>query len=164
MIAEATLTAMATAGVFAWGVRHPASQLFAPSVHRGPAARPWIALTFDDGPSESTPRLLELLERRRARATFFQCGHHARRLPHIAREVAGAGHEIGNHTDTHPYLMFKTAAFMEREILKAQQSIADAAGLQPRLFRPPYGARWPGLGGVQRRSIGAWTAQRWWSG
>jgi peptidoglycan-N-acetylglucosamine deacetylase len=125
--------------------------MFAPSFHCGPADRPRLALTFDDGPSESTPELLDVLARHDVPATFFQCGVHVRRLPEIARAVLAAGHELGNHTNTHPMLAFATPSFMAAELLAAQQAFADVVDHQPRLFRPPYGVRWPGLGGVQRR-------------
>src|SRR5215471_14917258 len=86
----------------AWAVRGKSSQLLAPSVWRGDSGRKTIALTFDDGPSVSTPALLDLLGRHKVRATFFMCGKNVRRLKSIAKEVVDAGHEIGNHTDTHP--------------------------------------------------------------
>ena len=143
--------AAAAAGVMAWGVRHPESQLFAPSFSRGPAGQPGVALTFDDGPSESTPRLLDLLAKHNVPATFFACGAQADLRPAVARQVLAAGHEIGNHTQTHPALSFRSPAFMERELAAAQRSLAAATGATPRLFRPPYGIRWPGLRGVQQR-------------
>lgn len=152
MMVEAAAAGVAAAGLMAWGVRHPASQLIAPSYHRGPQDRPRLALTFDDGPSESTPQLLEVLARHQVPATFFQCGQNVRRLPEIARQVYAAGHEIGNHTHTHPMFAFVTPTFMAGELLAAQQAFADVIDNQPRLFRPPYGVRWPGLGGVQERT------------
>src|SRR5580658_2975401 len=94
---------LATAGLLGHAVRGRTSTFFGPSVYRGNRSRPAIALTFDDGPSESTPELLELLHGLGVQATFFQCGANVRRLPGIAREVIAAGHEIGNHSDTHPY-------------------------------------------------------------
>jgi peptidoglycan-N-acetylglucosamine deacetylase len=152
MIVEGiALGTAAAAGVMAWGVRHPASQLFARSHHRGPADRPRVALTFDDGPTEGTLRLLEVLASQGVRATFFQCGAQVDRRPAIARQVLAAGHELGNHTQTHPALYFRSVAFMEQELASAQRSIAAGTGVTPRLFRPPYGVRWPGLGGVQER-------------
>jgi|SRR5579872_3957250 len=137
-------------GLMTYAVRGKSSRLLAPSVHRGVATRRAIALTFDDGPSESTPELLEILRRFKAPATFFQVGANVRRLPHIARQVADAGHEIGNHTDSHPRLSFKNRAFMLDEIARAQESIEVAAGIRPRLFRAPYGVRWFGLAEAQR--------------
>lgn len=141
----------AAAGGMAYAVRSPRSSLLAPSVYRGQTSRRSIALTFDDGPSESTPRLLELLAKYGARATFFQCGANARRIPHGARAVASAGHEIGNHTYSHPLLQFKSSAFMYSELREAQSAIMDSAGVTPAFFRAPFGVRWFGLGAAQRR-------------
>src|SRR5581483_2262741 len=145
--------APAAAGValMAYAVRGRSSSLLAPSVYKGDGRRRAIALTFDDGPSESTPELLNVLHRYRAPATFFQCGASVRRLPQITREVAAAGHEIGNHSDTHPYLCFKSAAFIYDQLARTQDSIEEATGLQPRLFRAPYEVRWFGLREAQRR-------------
>ena len=138
------------AGVLAHAVRNPSSSLLAPSVYRGVSTRPAIALTFDDGPSESTPELLEILASHGAPATFFQCGANVRRLPQIARQVAAAGHEIGNHTDTHPRLDFKSPAAIRGELATAQQTIREITGIRPRFFRAPYGVRWFGLRAAQR--------------
>ena len=66
------------------GVHVPGSQLLAPSIARVPNPSRQIALTFDDGPSESTPALLELLAKYRVRATFFVCGKNVKRLPHMS--------------------------------------------------------------------------------
>ncbi len=151
----------AAAGLMAYAVRGRSSSLLAPSVWRGPAERRAIALTFDDGPSESTPELLETLERHGVRATFFQCGANVRRLPEIARAVAGAGHEIGNHGDTHSRLYLRSGEFVAGELERAQRSIVETTGIAPRLFRAPYGARWFGLGRAQHRLglLGVmWTA------
>jgi peptidoglycan/xylan/chitin deacetylase (PgdA/CDA1 family) len=141
----------AAAALMTYGVRSRSSNLFAPSVWRGAADRRAIALTFDDGPSESTPQLLEALAREGVQATFFECGANIARLPEIARQVALAGHEIGNHSHTHPRFYLRSAAFMEEEMTRAQAVIQDATGRAPVLFRVPFGARWFGLGGVQKR-------------
>ncbi len=143
--------AVLSAGVLAYAVRTPSCSLLAPSVHRGPGARPTIALTFDDGPSESTAELLEILASHRAPATFFQIGANVRRLPEVAREVLAAGHEIGNHTDTHPRLTLKSPGFIDRELARAQETIEQTTGRRPRYFRAPYGARWFGLRQAQQR-------------
>jgi peptidoglycan-N-acetylglucosamine deacetylase len=130
-------------------------------IFRGPRDKRAVALTFDDGPSSSTPRLLEVLAHHDARATFFQCGMHARRRKDIARAIAEAGHEIGNHTDSHALLVLRSRAFLRDELRRAQESIAGASGQTPAWFRPPYGVRWFGLRGVLRE-IGLrgvmWTA------
>jgi len=138
------------AGVLAYAVRTPSSTLLAPSVHHGTRTRPAIALTFDDGPSESTPELLEVLARYKAPATFFQCGANVRRLKEVARQVAAAGHELGNHTETHPRLDFKPSDFIRRELSQAQETIESTTGIRPRYFRAPYGIRWFGLRQAQR--------------
>jgi peptidoglycan/xylan/chitin deacetylase (PgdA/CDA1 family) len=145
----------------AWAVRGRSAQIFAPSVWHGDAGRPTIALTFDDGPSESTPALLELLAQYKIHATFFMCGKNVRRLKSIAKEVVAAGHQIGNHTDTHPRLDFHSRQFMYDEIARAQSAIYRATGVTPQWFRPPYGVRWFGLRGVQQKlrlTSVMWTA------
>ena len=142
---------IAAAGLMAHAVRTPSSTLLAPSFHRGDRDRPAIALTFDDGPSESTAELLAILSRHSVPATFFQCGTNVRRLPRVAREVLAAGHEIGNHTDSHPKLYFKSREFIARELASAQETIQQITSTKPRYFRPPYGVRWFGLAQAQQR-------------
>jgi peptidoglycan-N-acetylglucosamine deacetylase len=143
--------AIVSAGALVYAVRVPSCSWLAPSVSRGTDTRPAIALTFDDGPSESTPELLEILARHRAPATFFQCGANVRRLPAVAREVAAAGHEIGNHTNSHPLLSLKSPGYIYRELALAQEIIEKATTCRPRCFRAPYGARWFGLRTAQQR-------------
>ncbi len=139
------------AAFMAWAVRGRASSVFGPSVHRGPRRRKVIALTFDDGPSESTPRVLELLDKYQTPATFFQIGASVERLPGVVRAVFAAGHEIGNHSHTHPLFCFHSAKFIYREFARAQGAIADATGCPPTLLRAPFGARWFGFRDAQRR-------------
>lgn len=150
MLLEAGLAAGTAVGFLSWAVRGRSSQVFAPSIWRTPAGHSRIALTFDDGPSESTPALLEKLARHNAKATFFVCGHNAQRLPAVLRAIAGEGHEIGNHTWSHLRLDFTSPATMRDEIGRTQAIIQETTGVAPRLFRAPYGVRWPGLGAVQK--------------
>lgn len=155
------LTAAAAAGFGAYATRARSSTIFGPSIYRGSRARRAIALTFDDGPSPSTPALLDILAEHDVQATFFQCGMHVRRLPDIARDVVDAGHEVGNHTDTHARLWLRSREFIECEIAQAQHAIENAAGVRPSLFRAPYGVRWWGLSESQARHdlMGVmWTA------
>ena len=140
----AASVAAAVAGGAAWSVRGRASNILGPSRWRGDPQRRTIALTFDDGPSESTPELLRVLEQYSIPATFFQCGAHIRRLPDIARAVAKV-HEVGNHTDTHPRLWLRSPEFIRREVSAAQVTAATVCSQTPRWFRAPYGVRWPGL-------------------
>jgi len=152
MILETVASAAcASAGLLAYAVRGRSSNLLAPSIYRGPQTRTAVALTFDDGPSESTPELLEILGQYGVPATFFQCGANARRLPDIARGVLEAGHEIGNHTENHSALYMRPPAFIFGELATAQDSITKATGVCPLYFRAPYGARWFGLRTAQRR-------------
>ena len=135
----------------AYAVRGRSSQVFGRSVYHGDRGRRSIALTFDDGPSESTPALLDLLARYQAPATFFMCGKNAERLPDTARAVAGAGHEIGNHSNSHPRFDFCSREFIYRELATGQEKIERHAGVVPRLFRAPYGVRWFGLKEAQSK-------------
>jgi peptidoglycan/xylan/chitin deacetylase (PgdA/CDA1 family) len=151
VVKEVLVPTAAAAGFAAYAVRGKSSSLLAPSLWHGNRKRASIALTFDDGPSESTPALLELLAEYDAKATFFMCGHNVRRYREIAKEVSAAGHEIGNHTDSHAALYFKSPEFIYRELALAQQSIHQITKVTPTFFRPPYGVRWPGLGSVQER-------------
>ena len=146
-----TAVSAGVAAALAYAVRAPRSSFFAPSVWRGPAGRSAVALTFDDGPSESTPEILDILERHGAHATFFQCGANVRRLPAVSRQVAAAGHEIGNHSYSHLLLSLRSAGIIEEEFRLAQEAIVEAAGFTPVLLRCPFGVRWFGLRRVQRR-------------
>jgi peptidoglycan/xylan/chitin deacetylase (PgdA/CDA1 family) len=120
-------------------------------VWRGARDRRALALTFDDGPSEGTPEILEILAEHQVPATFFQCGANVDRLPEIAAEVAARGHEIGNHSYSHPYLFLRSPGGIENELRRAQDTIHRHTGEMPAFFRPPYGARWFGLGRAQRK-------------
>jgi peptidoglycan/xylan/chitin deacetylase (PgdA/CDA1 family) len=148
IIAGAAITAT---GLTWRGVLDRKSTLLAPSIWRGPTDRPAIALTFDDGPSESTPEVLAILQQHGITATFFQCGANVLRLPHVAREVYAAGHELGNHTHTHPRLCFKSQGFIYGELARAQEAIEKTTGVRPVVFRAPFGLRWYGLRRVQQR-------------
>jgi peptidoglycan-N-acetylglucosamine deacetylase len=135
----------------AYGSISKSSQLFGPSVYRGPGYRRSIALTFDDGPTEGTLPLLEYLAKEKVYCTFFQCGMNVRRQPRIAGEVAAHGHQVGNHTYSHPRLLFKSRDFIDQEFTKTQGIIYSETGFVPMLLRPPYGYRWFGMDSVQQK-------------
>lgn len=102
---------------------------------------PYIAMTFDDGPSpETTPRLLDILKQRNIKATFFMIGQNAERNPAIVQRILAEGHEIGNHSWTHPQLSKLSDDRVTEEINKTQAAIKSACGYTPVLLRPPYGA------------------------
>jgi peptidoglycan-N-acetylglucosamine deacetylase len=148
-LAAAPAAVLAATGL-AWAVRGRSAAVFGRSYWHGPRDRAALALTFDDGPSESTPQVLEILARHRVPATFFQCGANVDRLPSIAREVAASGHEIGNHSYSHPLLCFRSPSFIREELRRAQETIGRHTDATPAWFRAPFGARWFGLGGAQR--------------
>lgn len=103
-----------------------------------------IALTYDDGPNDPhTLKLLEVLAKHNVRATFFMIGRFVRQRPEIAREVAQAGHVIGNHTFTHPLLIFESASQTRTQLAECRAALTDAVGEHSNLFRPPFGGRRP---------------------
>lgn len=104
-----------------------------------------LALTYDDGPNDPhTLRLLEVLARHEVRATFFLIGRYVARRSDIVRQVVKAGHVVGNHTFSHPNLIFCSRGQAETEIQQCQQVVHEAVGEQTRLFRPPFGGRHAG--------------------
>lgn len=103
-----------------------------------------VALTFDDGPDPArTPLLLDALAELDARATFFLLGSRVDANPALVGRIAREGHELGNHTYTHPYLPLARSRRVARELAAADAAIERASGLVPTLARPPYGGRSP---------------------
>lgn len=99
-----------------------------------------IALTFDDGPSKVyTEEILEILRENDAKATFFMIGKNAKEHPDIVLKVSDSGHEIGNHTWSHPNMRKLTAEKIGEEISKTQEILKEITGASPVLFRPPGG-------------------------
>ncbi|MBN9559639.1 MAG: polysaccharide deacetylase family protein [Alphaproteobacteria bacterium] len=137
----------------------PGSRLLGPNLIRIPASRSGggvgvVALSFDDGPDpEVTPRIMDLLERHDATASFFCIGERAAAWPEIVRDLARRGHSVENHTERHPYLFacFGLRA-LRREIEAAQVTLAQLSGAAPRFFRAPAGLRSPLLDPVLARS------------
>ena len=152
-VAEISGLAVAAAGgLAAYGAMHPAAQLFGPTV-RGTGSPSTIALTFDDGPNPAvTPALLDLLEIHKCRATFFLIGGFVRKCPALAREISARGHLLGNHTETHPNLVWLSPRAIVEELERCQQAIGEATGCAAHWMRPPYGFRGPHLDGVVRRT------------
>jgi len=131
------------AGICAWGAYHPSSELFGKTLRRTGRAGA-VALTFDDGPNPAvTPQLLDLLDRYDVRGTFFLIGRHVRACRALTAEIAARGHTIGNHTDTHPNLLWQSRRRILDELERCDASIADATGVRPRIMRPPWGYRQP---------------------
>ena len=105
--------------------------------------RPAVWLTIDDGPDEhDTPEILDLLDRHRARATFFVVGERVARWPHLVTEITRRGHEVGHHTHTHPVRSFWCATPQRlAEELDRTLTLLESMGIRPRLFRPPVGIK-----------------------
>jgi peptidoglycan/xylan/chitin deacetylase (PgdA/CDA1 family) len=149
--ALASLAAGAAVAGMCWAVRGRSSAVFGPSVWRGQPGRKAMALTFDDGPGAGSVEILKILAAYGIPATFFQCGQNVRRAPEISHWIRASGHEIGNHSHTHPNCALQPPSFIEAEFQLAQEAIADAAGTEPVLMRAPYGVRWFGFAGMQAR-------------
>ncbi|EGF77630.1 hypothetical protein BATDEDRAFT_91429 [Batrachochytrium dendrobatidis JAM81] len=97
------------------------------------------ALTYDDGPSEFTPRVLNALGEHNFKATFFVIGSMVVRNPKYIQDVYAAGHEIGIHTWSHPQMTQISDEQIVAEIYWTVKAIQEAIGVVPKLFRPPYG-------------------------
>lgn len=143
----------------------PRSALLGPTLVRLPPAaraRREIALTFDDGPDPAiTPRVLDLLDAREARATFFCIGRRVEAHREVAEEIARRGHLVENHSHRHRRAFwFLPPAMLRDEIERAQEAIATATGRAPRLFRAPAGIRGPLLEPALAKAglaLAAWT-------
>ncbi|KVT16258.1 polysaccharide deacetylase [Burkholderia sp. MSMB1078WGS] len=126
----------------------PRSTLLGPNWTRlPPGAGRRIALTIDDGPDpDVTPRVLDLLDRYDARATFFCIGDLARRHPRWVEAIVARGHAVENHSQRHSHTFSLSGpAALRREIAAAQQTLTDIAGTRPLFFRAPAGLRNPFL-------------------
>jgi peptidoglycan/xylan/chitin deacetylase (PgdA/CDA1 family) len=143
----------------------PRSTWLGPNLTRLPAAsaaRNEIALTIDDGPDPLvTPKVLDILARHAATATFFCIGEKAEQHADLCRDIVRAGHSIENHTQHHAwhFALSGTAAYA-REIAHAQEVISRITGRAPRFFRAPAGLRNPLLDPVLHRlglRLAAWT-------
>jgi peptidoglycan-N-acetylglucosamine deacetylase len=142
-VAGAAAAGIATGGLLAYAALSAGSQLFGRTLIAG-SDRGQIALTFDDGPNDPyTGQLLEILAEHRVRATFFMIGRFVRQRPDIVRAVQSAGHLIGNHTMTHPWLVVCSPARVRQELADCNAALEDVLGQSVRYFRPPHGARRP---------------------
>ena len=131
--------------LFTKAALQPESQLFGHTLIAGDDPNE-MALTYDDGPNDAaTMELLELLNRYNAKATFFMIGRFVRERPEIVRAAHAAGHVIGNHTMTHPWLANKPTELIRRELKECNQALEDTLGCAVRYFRPPHGARRPAV-------------------
>jgi len=158
-------TAGAAIGLWAYGTYEPNSPLFGRAIGRGPRSERVAYLTFDDGPNAgATGPILETLARAGVPGAFFQVGEHVRRFPALARAVATAGHEVGNHTLRHRKLHFFGPARVRDELDGAHRLIAATTGREPTTFRAPHGYRNPFVTRAARRlgyTVFGWTFGVW---
>jgi peptidoglycan-N-acetylglucosamine deacetylase len=138
------LAAAAAASAAGYQSMAPSGQWYGETFAGGMRGSKQIALTYDDGPNDPhTLKLLDVLAKHNVRATFFMIGRFVQQRPDIVREVAKAGHVIGNHTMTHPLLTFKSTAQTRTQLLQCRSALHDAIGEHSNLFRPPFGGRRP---------------------
>lgn len=140
---EIAAAAASSGAVISYAAVDPRAQLFGATLCRTASPRQ-LALTFDDGPNpEITPRLLDLLDRYDAKATFFAIGRFVQECAALAREISARGHLLGNHTQTHPNLFWLSPQAVRDQLLQCQSALQDATGSPARYFRPPFGLRNP---------------------
>ena len=138
------LAAAAAASATGYQAMAPQGQWCGRTFAGGVRGSKQIALTYDDGPNDPhTLKLLEVLAKHGVQATFFMIGRYVQKQPEIARAVAQAGHVIGNHTFSHPLLIFESAARTRSQLVDCQQALDSAIGEHSNLFRPPFGGRRP---------------------
>ena len=117
-------------------------QLFGDYVARVDTSEKVVAITFDDGPHPvHTPRVLEVLDRHGAKATFFLMGRNVERYPDVARDVLRRGHEIGNHSYSHPRLVFMWPSTVREEIERTDALLRGIGVSGAIRFRPPHTAK-----------------------
>ena len=117
-------------------------QLFGDDVRRIDTDEKLVALTFDDGPDPvNTPRMLDLLDRHGVKATFFMMGRSVERWPDVARAVLARGHEIGNHSYSHPRLIFMSPARVREEIERTDRLLRGVGVTGEIYFGPPHGSK-----------------------
>jgi len=133
------MMAGAVVALTARGSEKPGSKTGRPIV-RIPNGRNRIALTFDDGPKRGiTAELLEILEKRGAKCTFFEIGKNIRKAPELSRLTSEKGHRVGDHSMTHPHLpTLETREEIEREIVGQLDLVERTIGRRPTSFRAPY--------------------------
>ena len=132
-------------GGFTYASVWPTSQIFGRTL-TAPRRPNELALTFDDGPNPAwTPRLLDILAEHGVHGTFFMLGKFAQSEPALVRQIAGAGHLIGNHSWNHPNLARTAANQVREQLQKTSETLQEITGKPIRFFRPPYGARRPAV-------------------
>jgi peptidoglycan/xylan/chitin deacetylase (PgdA/CDA1 family) len=145
-------TMIASHAPFWWATLVPDSRLFSPVLRRLPIEGRQVWLTIDDGPSDDTPAMLDLLDAHAAKATFFVVGERARARPDLLGEIVRRGHGLGNHSNTHPQAWFWALPprHMRAEIAQTQATLRELTGTTPRWFRAVVGMANPFVSAVLR--------------
>ena len=118
--------------------------------HGNPGQR-MVALTFDDGPSGRTPAILRVLAHHGAHATFFVVGRATRGMEPLLRHMTATGNELADHTYSHADLLVLRKSKRAQELRWTRTLVERATGVQPRFFRPPYGATGAAVNRLGRR-------------
>ena len=119
----------------------PAAATATATPTKTPLPTKYVVLTFDDGPDvEYTPKVLEILAKYDAKATFFEVGQNVQKHPELTKRVHDAGHSVENHTWTHADLRKLSATAFRQQIMSTDQAIRAQIGSTPGCLRPPYGA------------------------
>lgn len=133
-------------GVSLRGMASMQSQVFGRVYWRGDPSVKAVALSFDDGPSEPyTGRVLDVLDAHGVKATFFVIGDNVRKNPALVKRMVDAGHELGNHSQTHPWVFKMLFRTIREDIEQCQREIEKAAGYRPGFFRQPVGLNNPSV-------------------
>jgi len=135
--------ALAAVGAVAYELfEQPTNQIFGHTVTHGPTNERVVALTYDDGPNPPyTNRILAVLEKERVRATFFLVGRAVKAFPAVVRREVRDGDAVGNHSWDHRHLIILPRSQVRASLQLTDAAIYRAAGVHPRLMRPPFGAR-----------------------
>ncbi len=142
-LAASSAAAGLAAGAYAYAALWPGSQIFGLTLIANPSPDE-IALTFDDGPNDPyTRQLLDILDQHGVKASFFMIGRFVRQRPDLVRAVRAAGHLVGNHTMTHPWLIAEAPGKVRRQLQDCNAALEDVLGEEVKYFRPPHGARRP---------------------
>lgn len=145
---------LGTGSLFGVGVYYATysvrSQWLGRTYWRGRVDTNAVALTFDDGPSPDTEGILDVLAEHNLSATFFMVGREVESFPGIAQRVFAEGHEVGNHSYSHPLYLLQRGSETRAQVKRAQDVIEQTIGLRPMLARPPYGVRTPAYFGATR--------------
>ncbi|MBU1975578.1 MAG: polysaccharide deacetylase family protein [Nanoarchaeota archaeon] len=140
--------------IILYGSSFPFSQIFGKVVYEGDRQTKNIALTFDDGPSEYTITVLDLLKKEKVKATFFIIGKNVEENEDILKRIHSEGHDIGIHSYTHPVMPFISNKRIDKEIKDTKDLLKQTVDMDVVYFRPPYGIRdWRVIGSARKHGL-----------